>query len=570
MDKKGIIFTAIAVIVLVWSMYHDQQVLSKQVADRKAYELAHPSATPSASPSSSVAPATPASAVAATGLPAATEATPEKLQEVTTDYVRYVFTNHGGGIAKATLLKHLAENNANVVLNAKGDFPIGAVSLTPGVDATGDYDVTVDGRVVTCVRTTPEGLEITKTYTLPEKAGGAGDYEVKLTTTFTNKGTKELDWPAYYLYTGAAQEIHESDLAMYTTLDWLREGKLTNSDVSWFDEKRWPLVGIVRAPAQSTYTVSTDKISWLGVSSQYFTSIVAPKDAVGLGVWAQRYSLAADKPTLHGMEAALELPGFKLAPGQSSASEVSIYAGPKELGRLKQLPQNQKAIMNFGTFSIISEVLLNSMNALYGYLHNYALAIILLTIIIKSLLWFPQNKATQSMKKMQLLSPKMTELKEKYKDDPTRMNQEIMKLYKTYGVNPMSGCLPVLIQIPIFFGLYAMLRSAVELRNSHFLWNTDLSQPDTVFHLGDFPINILPLVMAGTMFWQMALTPKSGDPTQQRIMMFTPLIFIFVCYNYASALALYWTVQNAFTIVQLYVTRNQQPPVLQKITPPKK
>jgi len=134
----------------------------------------------------------------------------------------------------------------------------------------------------------------------------------------------------------------------------------------------------------------------------------------------------------------------------------------------------------------------------------------------------------------------------------------------------MSGCLPVVIQIPIFFGLFAMLRSAVELRNSHFLWIHDLSQPDTLFHLGGFPVNVIPLVMAGTMFWQMSLTPKSGDPMQQRIMMFTPLIFIAFCYNYAAALALYWTVQNVFTIVQLYVTRNQQPPALQKVVPPKR
>src|SRR5206468_3120732 len=125
------------------------------------------------------------------------------------------------------------------------------------------------------------------------------------------------------------------------------------------------------------------------------------------------------------------------------------------------------------------------------------------------------------------LSPKMQELKEKYKDDPTRMNQELMKLYKQYGINPVGGCLPMMIQIPIFFGLFKMLGQAVELRNAKFLWVRDLSQPDTIAHLPllGWPVNIIPLCMAATQIWLMAMTPKTGDPTQRRVMMFTPLIF---------------------------------------------
>jgi YidC/Oxa1 family membrane protein insertase len=161
----------------------------------------------------------------------------------------------------------------------------------------------------------------------------------------------------------------------------------------------------------------------------------------------------------------------------------------------------------------------------------------------------------------------MQELRDKYKDDPTRMNQEVMKLYKDYGINPVSGCLPMLIQIPIFFGLFTMLRQAVELRNAHFLWVHDLSQPDTIAHVPGFgwPINILPLIMAGTNIWLMRLTPKSGDATQQKVMMFMPLIFVVFCYNFAAALALYYTTQNLFTILQLYQTRNQPLPVLEKV-----
>ena len=164
------------------------------------------------------------------------------------------------------------------------------------------------------------------------------------------------------------------------------------------------------------------------------------------------------------------------------------------------------------------------------------------------------------------------ELREKFKDDPTKMNAEVMKLYKDYGVNPVSGCLPMMIQIPIFFGLFTMLRQAVELRNASFLWVRVLSQPDTIAHLPGlgWPINILPLIMAGTSFWMTHVTPKSGDATQQRVMMFMPLIFVVFCYNFAAALALYYTTQNLFTILQLYQNRSQPLPKLEKVNQPAK
>jgi YidC/Oxa1 family membrane protein insertase len=180
-------------------------------------------------------------------------------------------------------------------------------------------------------------------------------------------------------------------------------------------------------------------------------------------------------------------------------------------------------------------------------------------------MWPLQNKSTASMQRMQALQPKMNALKEKYADDPTKMNQELMGLYKKHGVNPMAGCLPMFVQIPIFFGFYNMLGKAVALRNSPFLWVQDLSQPDTVAVLAGFPVNVLPLLMAGTMLVQMQLTPKTGDPMQQRMFMFMPLIFVVFCYNYASGLALYWTVQNIFTIVQLLLTNKSKRAGLQVV-----
>jgi len=197
---------------------------------------------------------------------------------------------------------------------------------------------------------------------------------------------------------------------------------------------------------------------------------------------------------------------------------------------------------------------------------SYALAIILLTIFIRLLIWPLQNASMKSMRKMSKLSPIMNELRTKYKDDPQRMNQEMMKLYKEYGVNPVGGCLPMFVQIPIFISFYTMLGSAIELRNSSFLWVRDLSQPDTVAHILGFPINILPIVMAGAQIWQMQITPKTGDPAQQRMLYIMPVIFLIFCYNYASGLALYWTVSTLFTVAQTYLTRNQTEPKLVKVS----
>jgi YidC/Oxa1 family membrane protein insertase len=210
------------------------------------------------------------------------------------------------------------------------------------------------------------------------------------------------------------------------------------------------------------------------------------------------------------------------------------------------------------------------MNGIHAVVRDYGVAILVLTLVIKSALWPLQNKATNSMKRMQALQPKMQELREKYKDDPQKMNAELMKMYKEYGINPFGGCLPMLVQIPIFFGFYRMLGTAEELRNEHFLWVKDLSQPDTVALIPGlgWPINVLPLLMAATMLWQQKLMPKSGDQMQQRIFMFVPLIFVVFCYNFASALALYWTAQNIFSVVQLYLTRNKELPALTKVTPP--
>ena len=228
-------------------------------------------------------------------------------------------------------------------------------------------------------------------------------------------------------------------------------------------------------------------------------------------------------------------------------------------------------VMQYGWFSIVSRTLNFILNKYHMLLDQVAknwswgLAIIFLTITVRFCIWPLHAKSTHTMKRMAKLQPEMLKIKEKYVDDPNKINSETMGLYRKYGINPLGGCLPMLIQIPIFFGFYRMLQYAVELRGHSFLWVDDLSQPDTLTHLGflgGIPLNVLPIVMAITSFLQIRMTPKTGDPMQQKIIMFMPFMFFFFCYNFASALALYWTTQNIFSIGQTWLMNKIPEPEL--------
>ncbi len=523
-----------------------------------------PSAT--AAPTASAAPQAPAAIPEVKAEPAV----PEQTETVGTPSIAYTFTNRGGGIASLQLLKHQgAHPGERMVLNSAAPRPIGALALQPDAEAAGTdpYTVRVEGndRVI-CEKMVPPGIRIRKTYTLDQKPGAP--YRLALEVAFQNESAAPVEQPGYFLYTGAAAPLHANDLPIYIGFDWYAGGGNSFITPNWFNPGKIPFVGIETSPGKAVYAQSPGNVAWAGVRDQYFTTMLLPEGSLAKGVWARPLALKVEEKEIKGMEGYLELPGFKLAPGERAARQFTLYSGPAEYNQLAALDKGAVHIMNLDRWWItrsVGMVLLRSMNALERIFHSYAWAIIILTFIVRGALWPIQGKANQSMKRMQLLQPKMTELREKYKDDPARMNQEVMKLYKDYGANPLSGCLPMLIQIPIFFGFYSMLGTAVELRNSSFLWVHDLSRPDTIFHLGGIPVNVLPLAMAATMIWQMQLTPKAGDPAQQKMMMFMPLVFIFITYNFASALALYYTVQNLLSILQLYATRNQPMPTLQRV-----
>ncbi len=252
-----------------------------------------------------------------------------------------------------------------------------------------------------------------------------------------------------------------------------------------------------------------------------------------------------------------------LAPGTEKTYEYELFYGPKKLTLLKETGYNLEKIINFGWFDVIAKPTLYLLNWLYSIFGNYGIAIILVTVILKALFWPITQKGLKSMKNMQKLQPKMVKIKEKYKDDAARMNQEVMNLYKTYKVNPLGGCLPMVLQIPVFFALYKVLLQSIELRHAPFmLWITDLSAPDRLYlgfdipYLGGLPV--LTLLMGASMFLQQKMTPTTADPTQAKIMMFLPVIFTFMFLNFASGLVLYWFVNNLLSIFQQYMINRQK------------
>ena len=242
-----------------------------------------------------------------------------------------------------------------------------------------------------------------------------------------------------------------------------------------------------------------------------------------------------------------------------------IFAGRKEYYTLSRRGRYLDSVMDLGGFfGFFAKGLLLSMNALHALGLAYGIAIIVITVIIKLLFWPLTKASTKSMKRMAALQPQMKALQEKYKDDPKKMNQKLMEFMKANKVNPLGGCLPMLLQIPVFFGFYKMLQSAIELRGAQFLWACDLSQPDTVMMIPGFhfPVNPLPLIMGVTMLWQARLTPPSPgmDPVQQKIMKYMPMMFMVFLYNFSAGLTLYWTVQNLLTIAQMKLTKDPSGP----------
>jgi YidC/Oxa1 family membrane protein insertase len=242
-------------------------------------------------------------------------------------------------------------------------------------------------------------------------------------------------------------------------------------------------------------------------------------------------------------------PQVTINAGQSVTVAHRLFVGPKDIDVLKSQGSSLEKSLDLGWFKHIAMPLLYTLKFFNRYVGNYGIAIIIITIILKALFFPLTHKSYKSMKDMQKIQPKMAALKEKYKDDRDAMNKAVMELYREHKVNPLGGCLPMVVQIPVFFALYKALMFSIELRHApFFLWVTDLADKD--------PYYVTPVIMGITMFVQQKMTPSQMDPIQQKMMLALPVVFTFMFLSFPSGLVLYWLVNNILTIgQQMYINK---------------
>jgi len=448
---------------------------------------------------------------------------PEEVVTLSNGFIRAEITSWGGGIKSVELLKY------NTVLRGP--------SLTlPGDDVFAIEQK--DARKVIL-----RGHGVTKTLTLGD------DYQ--LTGTFSVPATMTN----LFITVGTAAPADAKETPSYLNADWHGGPKFSNRDV-----------GKVIKRTKNGENREFIRGHWVAVKSQFFAMILSmPTNMisvtyapVGLPAWADQPKSAAT----NGVTAVAEVPVTRAADGSATCA-FTLYAGPKDYDRLQALGQNQDEVMDFGSWmdgysGIFGWLLMRSLTFFHALIPSYAIAIILVTVVLKVVFWPIQAKSIESMKAMQKFQPHLQKLKEKFKDDPQRLNTETMKLYKEHKINPLAGCLPMLVQMPVLIAFYKVLGGNIVLRGETFLWIKDLAQPDTVAKLAGFAINPLPLVMVGSMIWQQKLTPQTGDPQQAKMMMFMPLIMLFMFYNMAAGLTLYWTLQQLLSILQQWLSLRKQ------------
>ncbi|MES0396342.1 MAG: membrane protein insertase YidC [Syntrophobacteria bacterium] len=294
-------------------------------------------------------------------------------------------------------------------------------------------------------------------------------------------------------------------------------------------------------------------IDWVAYTGQYFIMALLP-----VNLTPNHAQLEALDPATQMVGVTLIGPKIALQPGVQQQFNYKLYLGPKEVNTLKAADPRLAKAVNFGWFDIIAQPLLVCLKFFNRYLHNYGYAIILLTLLIKLLFWPLTHKSYVSMKAMKKLQPKMQKIREKYKDDKEKMNQEVMQMYRTHKVNPIGGCLPMVLQIPVFFALYRLLYSSIAIRHAPFLWwINDLAAPDRfpigvqIPYLGD-GLPILTVLMGVSMFAQQKMSPTGGDPKMEKMMMMMPVVFTVFFVNFPSGLVLYWLVNNILSVGQQY------------------
>ena len=607
MNKTDKIIVALLVVLLGGWFFLSQRQQKEYRAAMDAYKKAHPEyleqlrgggtnavpaeaapAGPAGPTTLSAAPADPAAAEPTPTPPEGDPATdePERTLVVSNAVVDLAFTSKGGALASATLREYrreLAEDSGPVVLDFAGD-PALALSGIPGLGARADFSLAEADGAVRMAAATPGGLSLERTVAF------TNGYHLVVTDVFRNGSSSPLPLPAFRIGLGPVAPVGSAARGIgaigptegidvrardargrVRTLEQNAALSLQKGVTRSFAQMFGGAGGGCSAPTipPSAPLVATDDfapagggIEWIAVRDRFFVEVLtpaAPAESVRSAV--RRNETAAGAPlSVAALSASLGYPAAELAPGAEAVRSYSLYVGPRKMDELRREGPAHLDVMRFGTWSWFCRGLLDLLNLIHRVVPNYGWSIVVLTFLVRLVLLPLSRKSQKSMRKMSELQPKMKEINEKYKDDPQKRQAETMRLYAENHVNPLAGCLPMLIQLPIFIALFTVLRSSVELRFAPWLWVADLSAPEGLFKEW-FPfggLNVLPIAMAATMALQSLLTPSAGDPKQQRMMaVMMPLMMLYFFYGYASALSLYWAVSQALAIAGLWWARRE-------------
>lgn len=471
----------------------------------------------------------------ATGQPLPTTV-PQNDISVETDLYTAVFSPRGASLKSLTLKKYREENTPTaeyVTLGSDADPNIMSFStratglnLPDGTLFAADstaVKVENDGSSqLTFNYISGQGYTVRKIYTF-----SSGQYAIKLETQIFNNSAAPL--------VGTIQQV-----MTYPAAPKVKNNRFDTAGSYVFSDDSLQSNKIKDVSSASKRYDKT--IQWSGFADKYFlNAILAENSSIA--------SVELKKNSAGFFESTVSSPQFTVNPGQSVSVANRLFVGPKDIDLLKEQGNSLVQSLDLGWFTVIAKPLLYSLKFFYGYVGNYGIAIIIITVILKAFFFPLTHKSYKSMKGMQKIQPEMTKLREKFKDDKDSMNKAVMELYREHKVNPMGGCLPMVVQIPVFFALYKSLMFSIELRHApFFLWVTDLADKD--------PYYVTPVIMGVTMFVQQKMTPSNMEPMQQKMMLALPVVFTFMFLSFPSGLVLYWLVNNVLTICQqMYINK---------------
>jgi YidC/Oxa1 family membrane protein insertase len=463
-----------------------------------------------------------------------------KISENGAVFFSFLLKNYRETVQKDSPLKQILTNDETLGVGRLGFTGKSIAGLDKAVFsanlASNQLEVKDSPRELTFLWRSQDGIIIEKTYKFAPHT-----YAIGMDVTIKNGSGRSLQDRLFVTLNGKAP----GDKRMYA---FEGPSALINDELEEFKTKK--------LKDQDTFD---GKIKWVALQTRYFMSSLLPEQI-------EEASLHLELKSDKFVTARYRQPEKAIQPGTQYIYKYLFFMGPKRIQELKTVGNDLHKVVNFGWFDIIAKPFLWLMNTFYSVIPNYGVAIIILTLLVKLVLWPLGQKSYKSMNEMKKIQPLMKEIREKYKDDKQRMNKEVMGLYRTYKVNPLGGCLPMVVQLPVFFALYRMLYEAIELRHApFFLWIDDLSAPDRLFRFGftvpfmepPFGIPVLTIVMGASMLLQQKMSPPMGDATQAKMMMFMPIIFTVIFINFSSGLVLYWLVNNLLSIGQQYYTQKK-------------